>query len=70
MPNVPADYAVYKGDEFICLGTAKECAAYLGVKPESIQYLTTPTYKKRLEKRWTRDPLIAFKIEDESEDDE
>ena len=25
-------YAIYKGDEFLCEGTARECAEFLGVK--------------------------------------
>lgn len=29
-------YAVYKNDKFICLGTSAECAEYLGVTPNAI----------------------------------
>lgn len=45
------EYAVYKGDELICIGTAKECADILNIKPSSVKWLTTPTAKKRLAKR-------------------
>lgn len=40
-------YAVYKGDEFITLGTAEECAKELGVQVEYIQWMTSPTCRKR-----------------------
>lgn len=60
------EYAVYKGDEFLCLGTARECAAYLGVKISTIRYLLSPAYSKIIEKRQdSKGPLIAIKVDDE-----
>ena len=44
-------YAVYKGDEFIDLGTKKELAKKLNIKPRSIGFMTTPSYKKRIKKK-------------------
>lgn len=52
------EFAVYKGDELMCIGTAKECAAVLGVQPKTISWLTTPTAKERLAKR--KDPDSAL----------
>lgn len=57
------DYAVYKGDEFLFVGTGRECAAYLDIKLSSFRYLLSPAYTKRTEK--FNDPLIVFKVEDE-----
>lgn len=37
------EYAVYKGDELLVMGTAEECAEVLKVKPDYIRWLTTPT---------------------------
>lgn len=45
------EYAVYKGDDLICMGTAVECAEHMGVTPAYIQWMTTPTGKKRLAAR-------------------
>lgn len=45
------EYAVYKGDTFICLGTDIECANYMGIKLETFNYYLTPTYKNKLAKR-------------------
>jgi hypothetical protein len=61
-----SEYAVYKGDEFICLGTARECATYLDVKISTIRYLSSPAYSKRIEERQeSKNPLIAIKVDDE-----
>lgn len=45
------EYVVYKGESLICIGTAKECAAEMNVRPETIKFYTTPTYQKRLARR-------------------
>ncbi|MDT0163858.1 hypothetical protein [Bacillus sp. AG4(2022)] len=45
------EYAVYKGDELLVMGTAEECAKEMNVKPEYIVWLTMPTAKRRLAKR-------------------
>lgn len=41
------EYALYKGDEFIVLGTVDEIAKFTGIKKESVTFYGTPTYKKR-----------------------
>ena len=43
-------YAVYKGDEFVALGTAEELAKKLGCKPDTIRWYTYPSAKKRTRK--------------------
>jgi hypothetical protein len=45
------EYAVYQGEELLVIGTAKECAAYLGIKPESVKWMTTPSAQKRIAQR-------------------
>ncbi|MBR3117790.1 MULTISPECIES: hypothetical protein [Bacillus cereus group] len=45
------EYAVYKGENLLCMGTAFECAEELKVQPDYIKWLTTPTAKRRLAKR-------------------
>ena len=44
------EYAIYKGDKFIDIGTAKELAEKRNVKPETIEFYASPSYLKRLEK--------------------
>lgn len=55
--------ALYKGDEFIGIGTNVELAKILNCKPSSITHLSRPAYKKRLENRKTKNALIAIKLE-------
>ncbi|APH04930.1 hypothetical protein [Bacillus weihaiensis] len=45
------EYAVYKGEDLLAIGTAKECAETLNVAAETIYYYTTSAYKRKLEKR-------------------
>ena len=44
-------YALYVGDTFIDVGTAKEIAERQGITPKTVQYLSTPAYLRKLETR-------------------
>jgi hypothetical protein len=67
-PKAVADYAVYRGDELLSIGTIKECSEHLGVKEETLRFYTSPVYKKRVEKRNDADSaIIVFRIEDDEE---
>ena len=41
------EYALYRGDKFLKIGTIKELADYLGVKAKTIKFYASPTYLKR-----------------------
>ena len=41
-------YAVYKGDEFIDVGTKKELSKSLGCQVDTISFYLSPAYKKRV----------------------
>ena len=41
------EYAVYKGDQILVVGTLEECAKKLNVKPGTILFYGTPSYIKR-----------------------
>ena len=58
------EYAVYRGDELICVGTAKECAEELGVKVNTIYWMSNPAYHKRAKENWT----IVTRLEDDDDD--
>lgn len=65
-------YAVYKGDEFLDLGTAKELAERMGVTPKTIKFMTYPSYQKQIQKRkktFSKGYMIVIKIEEDLEDD-
>lgn len=64
------EYAVYKGEELIVIGSVKECAEFMGVKPDYIYWMTTPTAKRRHAARANTDRCTtAIKLQ-EDEDDE
>ena len=41
------EYALYKGEECLAIGTLKEIAEKMKVKVETIKFYMRPTYKKR-----------------------
>ena len=62
-----AEHAVYKGEEFITLGTAKECASFMGWSvPKQTQYFASPTYRKRC--KGTENTLVVIKIEEDEDE--
>ena len=63
------EYALYKGDELLHIGTAEEIAEKQGVKRETVTFYATNSYKERLKKRGILDGnvLIAIKLEDEDD---
>ncbi|MFC4387490.1 hypothetical protein ACFOZ1_06645 [Gracilibacillus marinus] len=59
------EYAVYKGEELLAIGTSKECAKQLNVLPSYIRWLNTPTAKRRLATR--KNPhkcVVGFVLKD------
>lgn len=60
------EYAVYKGEDILCIGTAEECAAHLGIKVESLKWYSTPTGQRRTANRKKPDKcLVVSKLDDE-----
>ncbi|CAM3605350.1 hypothetical protein ERUR111494_02480 [Erysipelothrix urinaevulpis] len=55
------EYALYKGDDFITIGTAQELSDYLNVKKNTIYFLATPENKRR--NKGNR--LVVVKIEED-----
>ena len=47
MANPAKEYALYKGDKLLAIGTKKEIANQLGVKISTIGYYSRPSYAKR-----------------------
>lgn len=56
-------YGVYRGDEFVTVGTQAEVARELGVKPDTVYFWSTPTYNKRLKK--DSKALVSIRLEDD-----
>lgn len=58
------EYAVYKGENLLAMGTAAECAEKMRVSEEYIYWLTTPTAKRRLAKRKNPDKCTVADVLD------
>lgn len=48
------EYALYKGDELLAMGTKKEIAEQLGVSASTIGYYGTPVYARRVSENGRR----------------
>ena len=59
------EYALYRGDTFIDLGTRKYLASKLEVKEETITFYMSPTYAERGE---YGNRYIVIRIEDEEDE--
>lgn len=58
-----AEYALYKGDNLLCIGTIQQIAKHRNVQPETIRFYLTPTYQKRIAKRKNaRNYLVLTKL--------
>lgn len=55
------EYALYKGDDFIMIGSLEELASYLGVKESSVYFYSMPAYRKRN----GDNALVVIRIEDD-----
>lgn len=53
------EFAVYRGEEFLAVGTAKELAAQFNVKPKTIKFWSTPAWARRLKKEGSRAKLTV-----------
>ncbi|SET01143.1 hypothetical protein SAMN05421676_102338 [Salinibacillus kushneri] len=60
------EYAVYRGEEVICIGTEQECAAKMGIKLLSFRHYTMPSYKKLRAKAKNPDKwIMVINLDDE-----
>ncbi len=57
------EYALYKGNECLGIGTIKELAQKFNVKEKTISFYSSPAYLKRREKSRLNNYKVAVKIE-------
>ena len=48
------EYALYKGEELLAMGTKREIAEQLGVSPSTVGYYGTLVYARRITERGRR----------------
>lgn len=54
------EYALYKGDECLAIGTIKEIAEKMNVKPKTISFYKTPVYKRRCKNSKNRRDMVSL----------
>lgn len=67
--KVTREYAIYKGDELLVIGTARECAEKLGVQLPYIHWLMTPTAKRRLAQRKNPERCVVGEVIKEEDEE-
>ena len=55
------EYAIYKGDEFIAIGTIKELVKKTGYSETTLRYCTHPVSRRRSK----GNRLVVFAVDDE-----
>ncbi len=66
------EYAIYKGDECLSVGTKDEICEELGIKPQTFAYYRSISYKKRVANRTRRNGVgyrTIIRIDNDSDDD-
>jgi hypothetical protein len=58
-----SDYALYKGDTFIDVGTVKEIALRLGLHPDTIRHYSKKSYNEK----FGDNAMILIKLDDKEE---
>ena len=61
------EYAVYKGDELLAIGTAREIAKQLNVKEATVYFWSRPVNIRRNETR-TANRKVAFALKEDDLD--
>ena len=59
------EYALYKGEKLLMIGTIEEIAKAYGVKKKTILFYQTPAYLKRHEKSHIGNYKVLVKLDEE-----
>lgn len=62
------EFALYKGEDCLSIGTLFQIAKFKNVKLETLYFLRTPAYKRRLEKRKnSKNAMILISLDDDKD---
>lgn len=62
-------YAMYKGEELLSVGTSNEICKEMGISIKTFQYYRSKAYKERIKSRKNKAYRIVIKIDDEKDDE-
>lgn len=68
MAKQTREYALYKGDKFLSIGTLKELAEFLKIKYASIRFLNSKAYKKRCKGKNHLELVEMYDVTDQYDD--
>lgn len=57
------EYALYEGEEIIAMGTVKEIADKLKIKPDTVKFYGYEAYKKRRVNKDTMRALVEIEMD-------
>ena len=63
----PKEYALYKGDKLLAIGTCREIAIEMGIKESTVYFYSMPSNKKRASKRVNNRRTLIL-LEDEEDE--
>ena len=64
------EYALYKGDDILAIGTVEEIAKEMGIKPATVRYYNSQAYRRRLEKQKRTENSVRIAVPlDDGEDE-
>lgn len=63
------EYALYKGDKLIAMGTVHEIAKETGLKENTIYFYGMPVYKRRMKKYNSNCKCLVLLEEDDEEEE-
>lgn len=58
------EYALYKGEDLLAMGTAEEIAREIGVKKSTVYYYASDAYKKKVGETNFKNAKIAVSLDD------
>lgn len=68
-PSACTEYALYKGDEFIDIGTAEKLSREYGYTKGTIRYYSSPSYMRK-ERSKRPDAIVCVNLGKEGQYDE
>ena len=63
------EYALYKGDNFLDIGTIKELAERYNISVKTLRWYSTPCYKNKIKNKKDVKSYVVVRIEDDKEDE-
>lgn len=63
------EYALYKGDNFLDIGTIKELSKRYDISVKTLRWYSTPCYKNKIKNKKNIKSYVVVRIEDEEDEE-